>query len=108
MKMLRLLLLSFALAAGTWTFAARAAESPVTRSAGTGPILETPATPALDAREELALEAGFRNPPAAARPEIFWDWLHDMVSRMGITHDLEAMKRIGLGGALIMLAVFRG
>jgi len=103
MKTLPLLLLSFSFAVGTRTLATRAAESSVAKVAGTGPILETSATPALEARGELNLEAGFRNPPAAARPEIFWDWMHDMVSREGITHDLEAMKRIGLGGALIML-----
>jgi alpha-L-rhamnosidase len=59
-------------------------------------------------RRRIAADAVRRRPPDAARPEIFWDWLHDMVSRKGITLDLEAMKRIGLGGALIMLAVFRG
>ena len=53
-----------------------------------------PGTPATEVRDELALEAGFRNPPAAARPEIFWDWMHDMVSREGITHDLEAMQAL--------------
>jgi len=50
-----------------------------------------------------ALRAGFQSPPPAARPELFWDWMHDMVTKQGITHDLEAMKRNGFSGALIML-----
>ena len=49
------------------------------------------------------MQAGFESPPAEARPELFWDWMYDMVSREGITHDLEAMKRAGFAGALIML-----
>jgi len=44
-----------------------------------------------------ALRAGFQSPPPAARPELFWDWMHDMVTQEGITHDLEAMKRNGFG-----------
>lgn len=36
------------------------------------------------------LEAGFRNPPAAAKPRIWWHWVNGHVSREGITADLEA------------------
>lgn len=50
-----------------------------------------------------ALLKGFQSPPPDARPEVFWDWMHDMVSKEGITHDLEAMKRAGFSGAVIML-----
>ena len=49
------------------------------------------------------LQKGFIAPPPEARPELFWDWMHDLVTREGITHDLEAMKRAGCAGALIML-----
>jgi hypothetical protein len=49
-----------------------------------------------------ALEAKFRNPPAAARPWTFWYWMDAAVSREGITADLEAMKAAGLGGAYLM------
>ena len=49
------------------------------------------------------LREGFQSPPQSARPELFWDWMHDMVTKEGITHDLEAMKRNGFSGALIML-----
>ena len=49
------------------------------------------------------LRKGFMAPPPEARPELFWDWMHDLVTREGITHDLEAIKRAGCAGALIML-----
>ncbi len=48
------------------------------------------------------LRASFANPPAAARPWVYWFWLNGNVTREGITADLEAMKRVGIGGALIM------
>ncbi|MBI5864309.1 MAG: hypothetical protein HZB38_07365 [Planctomycetes bacterium] len=47
------------------------------------------------------LERGFRDPPAQARPHTWWHWMNGNVTREGITADLEAMKRIGLGGAQI-------
>jgi peptidoglycan/xylan/chitin deacetylase (PgdA/CDA1 family) len=46
---------------------------------------------------------GFQSPPPSARPELFWDWMHDLVTKEGITHNLEAMKRNGFSGAMIML-----
>lgn len=49
-----------------------------------------------------ALAAGFRNPPAAARPWTYWFWLNGNITRIGITKDLEAMARVGIGGVLIM------
>jgi hypothetical protein len=48
------------------------------------------------------LESGFRAPPADARPWVYWFWLNGNISSNGITADLEAMKRVGIGGALIM------
>src|SRR3954464_3677183 len=42
---------------------------------------------------------GFRSPPDSARPHTWWHWVSGNVSREGITKDLEAMKRIGVGGA---------
>ena len=44
------------------------------------------------------LDAGFANPPASARPRTWWHWVSGNVSAEGITADLEAMHRIGLGG----------
>jgi hypothetical protein len=48
-----------------------------------------------------ALESGFRNPPPQAKPHTWWHWVNGNISREGITADLEAMKRAGLGGAQI-------
>jgi len=48
------------------------------------------------------LESGFASPPPAARPWVYWFWLNGNVTSNGITADLEAMKRVGVGGVLIM------
>src|SRR5213595_3317450 len=48
------------------------------------------------------IEKAFRNPPASAKPWVFWYWMHAAVSREGITADLEAMKEVGIGGAYLM------
>ncbi|MGD0897174.1 MAG: glycosyl hydrolase, partial [Thermoguttaceae bacterium] len=48
------------------------------------------------------LERSFASPPEAARPWVYWFWGNGWLSREGITADLEAMKRAGIGGALIM------
>ncbi|TZF82823.1 hypothetical protein FW774_15150, partial [Pedobacter sp. BS3] len=45
----------------------------------------------------------FQNPSDTYRPWIFWDWVNDMVTRKGITSDLEQFKKFGLSGTLIML-----
>jgi hypothetical protein len=57
------------------------------------------------ATETLAddqLSAGFLQPSASARPWVYWFWLDGNLSREGITADLEAMQRVGIGGVLIM------
>jgi len=43
----------------------------------------------------------FRDPPASARPWVYWWWLESNVSREGITRDLEEIRRAGIAGALI-------
>lgn len=47
------------------------------------------------------LKDGFLHPPASARPQTWWHWMNGNVSRPGITADLEAMARVGIGGAQI-------
>src|SRR5689334_8083466 len=44
------------------------------------------------------LEAGFQNPPAAARPRVWWHWMNGNITKEGIQKDLEWMKRVGIGG----------
>ena len=48
------------------------------------------------------VEKAFYQPNAAAKPWVFWYWLHGAVSKEGITADLEAMKEVGIGGAYLM------
>ena len=44
------------------------------------------------------LLTGFANPPAAARPRVWWHWMNGNVTKDGITKDLEWMQRVGIGG----------
>jgi hypothetical protein len=54
------------------------------------------------AQPTLTLEKEFAAPPESARPWVYWFWLNGNITREGITADLEAMKRVGIGGVLIM------
>jgi len=47
------------------------------------------------------LDDGFRSPPSATKPWIYWYWINDNISRDGLTRDLEAMARVGIGEAFI-------
>lgn len=47
------------------------------------------------------LEEGFLRPPDSAKPHTWWHWCNDNISQEGITADLEAMKRVGIGGVQI-------
>ncbi|HVP12969.1 MAG TPA: glycosyl hydrolase [Phycisphaerae bacterium] len=47
------------------------------------------------------LAKGFQTPPDSAKPHTWWHWMNGNITREGITADLEAMKRAGLGGAQI-------
>jgi len=42
-----------------------------------------------------------RQLPEAAKPWVFWYWMHASFSKEGITADLEAMKEAGIAGAYI-------
>ena len=52
----------------------------------------------LPLRASESLEEAFRNPPERAKPIIIWQWMNGVVSKEGITADLESFKKIGLGG----------
>src|SRR5258708_17875501 len=54
---------------------------------------------------DLAVQ--FASPPASARPWVYWFWNNGNVTRAGITADLEAMQRAGIGGVIIMDVVER-
>jgi len=48
------------------------------------------------------LSSRFLTPPQSAKPWVYWFWLNGNITREGITADLEAMHRVGIGGVLIM------
>jgi (4-O-methyl)-D-glucuronate---lignin esterase len=48
------------------------------------------------------LEESFAHPPNSAWPWVNWFWLDGNITREGITADLEAMQRVGIGGVLLM------
>ena len=52
--------------------------------------------------EADSLARAFAQPPASARPWVYWMWMDGNLSREGITADLEAMNRAGIGGVIIM------
>lgn len=71
-------------------------------------VLATLVAVALVVGSEAALTApadvlreGFLRPPVSARPQVWWHWMNGNVSRAGITADLEAMAKVGIGGAQI-------
>jgi hypothetical protein len=44
------------------------------------------------------LRSGFENPPATARPRVWWHWMNGNITKEGIQLDLDWMHRIGLAG----------
>jgi hypothetical protein len=48
------------------------------------------------------LEKNFTTPPPSARPWVYWMIMDGNLTREGITADLEAMARAGIGGAIIL------
>ncbi len=47
------------------------------------------------------LRAGWNALPDATKPHVYWYWLNNIVTKTGITKDLEAMAKNGIGGAYI-------
>ncbi len=52
------------------------------------------------ARDQLARH--FIHPPDDARAWVYWYFMDGMMTREGLTADLEAMKRAGIGGAIFL------
>ena len=50
------------------------------------------------ARTRDPLLEGFRSPPQAALPRVWWHWMNGNVTETGIRRDLDWMHRIGIGG----------
>ena len=49
-----------------------------------------------------SLFGDFANPPAESRPWCYWYWVNGNVDRETVVADLEAMKRVGFGGVLML------
>ncbi|MDB5250785.1 MAG: glycoside hydrolase family protein [Segetibacter sp.] len=54
--------------------------------------------PAFPEHTGSGLEETFIHPPVSAYPQNYWFWMNGNVTKEGITLDLEAMKRVGIGG----------
>ena len=48
-----------------------------------------------------SLREDWQNPSDSSRPGCYWYWINDNISKAGITKDLEAMARVGIGRAYI-------
>src|SRR6478609_1192604 len=58
---------------------------------------------AADSPADLAtVRRDFATPPPSARPWVYWTWIDGNINRDGITADLEAMQRVGIGGVIIL------
>ncbi len=60
---------------------------------------------ALSALNSLAaaneLQQSFTTPPEATKPRCYWYWMDGHITKEGLTKDLEAMRRIGIGEGYI-------
>ena len=56
--------------------------------------------PSFNNETASILEENFSRPPLSASPQTLWFWMNGNVTKEGITLDLEAMKRVGIGGVL--------
>ena len=56
------------------------------------------ATPTRAQSQSDPLLKGFEDPPAAARPLVWWHWMNGNITREGIKLDLEWMHRTGIAG----------
>jgi hypothetical protein len=55
-----------------------------------------PAAPAQNSPDSL--KNGFENPPASARPRVWWHWMNGNITKEGIQLDLDWMHRVGIAG----------
>ena len=56
-------------------------------------VLASPAQNSPD-----SLKSGFENPPASARPRVWWHWMNGNITKEGIQLDLDWMHRVGIAG----------
>lgn len=61
----------------------------------------TLAAPSFAQQPTDPLSQSFLSPPSTAKPQVWWHWVNGNVTKPGITADLEAMKKAGIGGGTI-------
>ena len=61
----------------------------------------TDPVPAAEPPVTDALARNFAQPPDATKPRCYWYWMDGQITKEGITRDLEAMKRVGIGEGYI-------
>jgi len=49
-----------------------------------------------------ALKHGFYNPPASAKPGVYWYFMDGNMTAESMTKDLEAMKKAGIGNVIFL------
>ena len=54
-------------------------------------------------QQQADLERYFLNPPNVSKPLTLWHWMNGIVSKEGITADLESFKAVGLAGVQLFL-----
>lgn len=69
-----------------------------TAAAGALPTAHASAQSATISAQPAGLETAFRNPPASARPRLWWHWMNGNVTRAGVDQDFAWMARVGAGG----------
>jgi len=47
------------------------------------------------------LETSFTHPPETTKPRCYWYWMDGQITKEGITRDMEAMQRVGIGEGYI-------
>ena len=68
----------------------------------TAAMAQSASRPGPDASGD-PLDLGFADPPPIAKPHTLWHWMNGVVTREGITADLESFKKVGLGGVQLFL-----
>ncbi len=58
--------------------------------------------PKRDSDKRNVLQQGFITPPDSVRPGVYWYFMDGNISRKGMTDDLEAMKKAGIGSVIFL------
>ena len=66
-----------------------------------GLFLMTACKDTKDLGEKDLLEAGFHTPSDSVKLSVYWYWINGNISGEGVTRDLEAMSKAGIGRAFI-------